>query len=358
MYFVYAAGIDYNMAMSGRVFIAMSGGIDSSAAACILKEAGYEVCGVHFTVEYAVSTQEKSAVEQICRLLDIPLYCIDISSEFSEKIVDYFCYEYQRGRTPNPCIRCNKTIKFGFLLEKIKEMGGDYLATGHYARIDRIDSGYRLLKGIDKKKDQSYFLYQLTQRELAHVLFPVGEMSKDAVKSKVLELGVSLHRSRESQDICFIPDNDSRTFLMERSDCTPGEIVDIKGKVLGSHKGLPLYTIGQRQGMGISSIEPLYVVSIDAVNNRLIVGHETDLYRNKLTAENVNWISGDVPCVPQRITAKIRYGSPEKPAVVYITGKHAEVVFDEPQKAAAPGQSVVFYNDEEVLGGGIIEGAY
>jgi tRNA-uridine 2-sulfurtransferase len=343
--------------MSKRVFAAMSGGVDSSVTVRLLQEAGYEVEGIHLELSpelQAIPEPDHADLETTCRMLKIPLHYLHLEKEFDSRIIDYFCEEYSRGRTPNPCIRCNKTIKFGLLLEKVLEMGGDYLATGHYARVEYYENGYRLLKGTDPQKDQSYFLYVLGQKELSRVLFTVGGMCKSEVKKMAVSLGLPAAERRESQDICFIPDNDSRAFLARRLAPKPGEIVDIEGNVLGQHRGLGYYTIGQRQGAGISAREPLYVIRLDSETNRLVMGSRSQLFKNNLIAYNLNWILGKAPEGEIEVRAKVRYRSPEFKATVRVKDEVAEVHFAEPQRAIAPGQSVVFYQGEMVLGGGII----
>jgi tRNA-uridine 2-sulfurtransferase len=335
----------------------MSGGVDSSVIVYLLQQAGYEVEGVHLELSPlpgAGPEPDHSDLERTCLILNIPLHYLHLEQEFQSRIIEYFCNEYSLGRTPNPCIRCNKNIKFGLLLDRVREMGGDYLATGHYARVQASETGYRLLKGIDTNKDQSYFLYVLGQQELSRVLFPVGGMCKSEVKQLAAGLGLPAAIRKESQDICFIPDNDSQAFLSARLTPKPGEIVDIEGKVLGQHQGLVYYTIGQRQGMRISAPERLYVIRLEKETNRLVIGPESQLFKNKLIAYNLNWISGKAPQGKTEITAKVRYRSPEVKATLLVKVGKAEVDFAGPQRAIAPGQSVVFYQGEMVIGGGII----
>ena len=336
----------------------MSGGVDSSVSAHLLKEAGYEVEGIHLLLSPGSrEAAEKTAaeLESACRMLDIPLHFLNLEKEFSARVIGPFCREYENGRTPNPCVQCNRIVKFGMLLEKVKALGGAYLATGHYARVENSGGVFQLKKGLDAGKDQSYFLHMLGQKELASVLFPVGGLLKSQVKKMAADLGLPAAQKRESQDICFIPDNDSRAFLAARLTARPGEIVDTTGKVLGQHQGLAFYTIGQRQGMGIAASQPLYVLKMETVANRLVVGFKDQLYRDHLTAGGVNWVAGQPPENGLAITARVRYRAQEARAILQIEGDTVKVRFSEPQWAIAPGQSVVFYQGDTVLGGGSIE---
>jgi tRNA-uridine 2-sulfurtransferase len=357
--------------MPERVFVAMSGGVDSAVSAHLLKQAGYAVTGIHLELAPTPSPdteKEHADLENTCRLLEVPLVYLHLEEEFRERIIDYFCGEYGRGRTPNPCVRCNQQVKFGLLLEKVRELGGSRLATGHYARIEAAGSEYRLLKGRDPLKDQSYFLYRLAQRELAQVIFPVGSLFKAEVKRIATGLGLPAAVRRESQDICFISDGDSCAFLSERIPPRPGDIVDTSGRILGRHRGLAFYTIGQRQGVGVSGREPLYVVRLDSANNRLVVGPGSMLLSQKLRAEDLSWISGRPPGQSTSIRAKVRYRSAEVEAMLEME-EHcainggainggALITFKEAQRAIAPGQSVVVYREDAVLGGGIIAEAF
>jgi len=338
-----------------RVAVAMSGGVDSSVAAALLKQAGYEVSGIHAWLwPDAEPKSTASDLKRVCRLLGIAFQQVDLEKEFRRLVVDYFSQEYGRGRTPNPCIACNQRVKFGLLMDRVLETGADYFATGHYARIEPAPDGYRLRQAADQDKDQSYFLYMLGQRHLEHLLLPLGELSKEKVKKIAGELGLPEASQNESQDICFIPDNDYRSFIAKYISFQPGDIVDIKGKVLGQHHGLAQYTVGQRQGLGLNLPEQLYVIELDAANNRLVVGDKDQLLHGVLLASQLSWVSGKAPAGLISITAKVRYRAPEVAAELYINDR-AEVRFVEPQQAIAPGQSVVFYQGEVVLGGGIID---
>jgi tRNA-specific 2-thiouridylase len=338
----------------GRVMVAMSGGVDSSVAAALLKQAGYQVSGIHAQLWPELDPAGTiSILERTCQLLDIPLHRLDLGEEFRRLVVDYFTKEYGRGRTPNPCIACNRHIKFGLLMSKALETA-DYLATGHYAQIEPSGEGYRLRKAADKNKDQSYFLYMLGQRQLERLLFPLGELSKDRARKIASELRLPTDRRSESQDVCFIPDNDYRSFIAQHISFQPGDIVDIKGRLLGQHEGLAQYTVGQRQGLGLNSGEPLYVIELDAVHNRLVVGSKDQLLHSVVLASQLSWVSGKAPDGPISIKAKVRYKATEVAGELYLNDR-VEFRFEEPQQAIAPGQSVVFYQDDFVLGGGVID---
>jgi tRNA-specific 2-thiouridylase len=339
----------------GKVAVALSGGMDSSVAALLLKEAAYEVMGVHMRLWDSPSCDYQAhRAENICRILGIPYHQVDLQKEFESCVVDYFCQEYQQGRTPNPCVTCNQQVKFGLLLDKALSLGADYLATGHYARVEHSSDGYRLLKAADTGRDQSYFLYTLNQEKLGHILFPLGEHSGDEVKRMAKQARLPTE-TNSSQDICFISQRHYATFLSQRFSTLPGDIVDTRGRKLGQHRGIAFYTIGQRHGLGLASDKPLYVIKIEPESNRIVVGHEKELYMQKLAVQKLNWISGKAPREPITVTAKIRYKSKEAEAVVFPNNDSVDVHFAQPQKAVTPGQAVVFYNMDEVLGGGIIE---
>jgi len=338
----------------GKVAVALSGGVDSSAAALLLKEAADEVIGIHMRLwDSSGFDYQAQRAENICRILDIPYHQLDLQKEFESHVVDYFCQEYRQGRTPNPCVVCNQLIKFGFLLDKALSLGADYLATGHYARVEHSHDGHRLLKALDTDRDQSYFLYTLTQKKLGRLLFPLGEHSRDEVKQMTEQAGLPTP-TRSSQDICFISRKNYGVFLNQRFSTMPGEVVDTQGRKLGQHRGIAFYTIGQRHGLGLASGKPLYVIRMDPASNRIVLGLEEELYSQKLAAHKVNWISGKAPREPITAKAKIRYKSREAEATVCSRNDSVDVHFAQPQKAVTPGQAIVFYNVDEILGGGII----
>jgi tRNA-specific 2-thiouridylase len=347
-----------------KVLVAMSGGVDSSVAAVLLHERGYNVVGGMMSLwaeeggpaNRCCSPQAVAGAREVCRRLGVPFQVFDFEAEFKDHVVDYFVEEYARGRTPNPCLACNRYIKFDLLLEKATQLGAEYLATGHYARIQRVEGEYQLLKGIDVTKDQSYVLYMLGQKELARLLFPLGEYTKERVRAVAQERGLSVADREESQEICFTM-GDYRRFLSAQPEVLfePGPIVDVDGRVLGEHKGLPAYTIGQREGLGIAAPNPLYVLEIDTGRNALVVGPRAQLARRELKASDVHFVSGEPPREPLEVTAKIRYRAPAARATLTCAGRNEAVVrFVKPQPAIAPGQGVVFYDGERVLGGGII----
>jgi len=338
-----------------KVAVALSGGVDSSAAALLLKEAAYEVIGIHMRLwDSPRFDYQAHRAENICRILDIPYHQVDLQKEFESCVVDYFCREYQLGRTPNPCVACNQHVKFGLLLDKALSLGADYLATGHYARVEHSRDAHRLLKAAEASRDQSYFLYTLTQEKLGRVLFPLGGHSKDEVKQMAKQARLPA-ATRSSQDLCFISQKNYGTFLSQRFPSTPGDIVDTRGKKLGQHRGVAFYTIGQRHGLGLASGQPLYVIRIEPESNRVVLGPEKELYSQKLTAQKLSWISGKIPLEPITTKARIRYKSKEAEAILFFRNDSMDVRFAQPQKAVTPGQAIVFYNAGEVLGGGVID---
>jgi tRNA-uridine 2-sulfurtransferase len=352
----------------------MSGGVDSSVTAALLHQQGYNVVGVTMRLytppgdsstsfsrtDRCCSLETVDDARAVCATIGIPFYAMNFEREFSQYVIDYFAAEYARGRTPNPCLACNKWMKFEFLLQRAAAIGADYLATGHYARITHDEAGYHLLKGLDPGKDQSYVLYTLTQEQMKRLLLPMGHFHKSDTRRMAADFRLPVAEKEESQEICFVEDDDYRRFLRETipGSIKPGPIVDESGKVIGEHQGIPLYTIGQRKGLGIYRAKPVFVLDIDAARNTLIVGPGEHLWRSTFTVEDVTFTSGSVPSLPLDCSIKIRYRSPETPGVVTagVSGSIYKVVLDNPTRAITPGQAAVFYRDDEVLGGGTISG--
>jgi tRNA-specific 2-thiouridylase len=336
----------------------MSGGVDSSVAAALLKQQGHEVFGV--TMRLYDSSGADAAADDAAKVADklgIAHLVFDMRDSFSRTVIDYFYHEYAAGRTPNPCVLCNRQIKFGALWEKAKEMGADLLATGHYAMIVHEKDRYLLKKSAGLKKDQSYFLYRLTQEQFRRTLFPLAALTKDKVKHMAQELGLPAANRPESQEICFIPDNDYARFLKEHThvNAVSGSILDGAGKRLGVHNGIFNFTIGQRKGLGIASTEPLYVTGINAAVNSITVGSKEDIYGDELVANDLNWIACPPPSQPFKASARIRYRHQEAEAdVTLIENDKVLVKFTTPQMAITPGQSIVFYDKDSVIGGGTI----
>ena len=348
-----------------KVLVAMSGGVDSSAAAALLVQQGYDCDGAMLKLapnedSRCCSADDAEDARQAATRLGMRFYVFNETDRFRRCVMDRFTAEYAAGRTPNPCIDCNRELKFGALLDRALTLGYDYIATGHYARVtyDAESGRYRLLRGAERRKDQSYVLYQLTQYQLAHLLLPVGDYDKPAIRDKAREAGLDNADKGDSQDICFVPDGDYAA-AVERLTGThsePGRFVDTQGKVLGTHRGIIHYTIGQRRGLGIAAEAPLYVCGIDVPNNEVVLGRNEALFSTELDASGCNWISGDVPGAPLRVTARIRYRQPEQPCTVTATGPDTvHVSFETPQRAITRGQAVVFYDGDTVLGGGTID---
>lgn len=349
----------------------MSGGVDSSVAAALLKERGFDVTGITMDI-FTLSPQDCDSLRSCCgrgsaadanrvaAQLRIPHYVINLRKPFQEWVVDNFCDEYAKGRTPNPCVRCNQFIKFDILWKKAKKIGAEYLATGHHASIllDESSGKFVLKKGNDPQKDQSYFLYTMTQNQLAHTLMPIGDFTKGEVRNKARDLGLAAHRRPESQEICFIPDGDYGRFLRQKIPevFAPGPIVDVEDRILGQHKGILHFTIGQRRGLGIAAPHPLYVLAIHPNSRKIVVGDNKQLYKKKMVISRLNLITQRNIKDPLRVMAKIRYKHKEARARLSpMSGDRARLEFETPQRAATPGQSAVFYDQNLVLGGGIIE---
>lgn len=353
---------------SNKVLIAMSGGVDSSVAALLMKNEGHECIGCTmklYTNEDAgiskghmcCSLDDVEDARTVANKLNIPYYVFNFTEDFKEKIIDKFVATYEKGMTPNPCVDCNRYMKFDALYEKAKLLDCSHIVTGHYARVRKTDSGYQLLKAVDDTKDQSYVLYQMTQQELAGTRFPLGELTKKETR-EIAEKNDFINADKpDSQDICFVPDGDYVAALKRFSgkEYAKGNFVDREGKVLGQHKGIVAYTIGQRKGLGIAADRPLYVCELDVKNNQVILGDNEDLYSKSVDVCNVNWISGHTPKQPISCRVKLRYRMKEQPAVVYPGENNTvHIEFNEPQRAKTSGQAAVFYDGEVVLGGGTI----
>ena len=350
--------------MKKRVLLGMSGGVDSSTSAIYLIEKGYEVIGATMKLIEKKSCEDTSIsdAKQVCKNLGIEHIVLDYKESFKKRVIDYFIEEYSNCRTPNPCVECNKFLKFGLLFEKAKELNCDFIATGHYAKTEFSEkyNQYVLKKSNEEKKDQTYFLYGIPKNELEHLIFPLQDnKTKNETRLKAESKGLIVSKKKDSQEICFISDNNYKKFLEQnmKKAKTQGDIVLKTGEILGKHNGLVNYTIGQRKGLQISYKEPLYVIKLDNENNQVVVGSEKDLYSNELKATNVNWLVDSINLEnPVKCMAKVRYRAKETNAIVSFEKKNiVKVVFEQPQRAITPGQSVVFYdNDGIVLGGGII----
>jgi tRNA-uridine 2-sulfurtransferase len=352
--------------MKPTIAVAVSGGVDSLTAAFLLKRQGYPVFGVHFITGYesdadGCGSSIDRVSEKFSRLgkqIDIPIELMDCRKEFKQNVVDYFVSTYLSGRTPNPCLRCNPEIKFGKLMQYVIQQGAERLATGHYARIQADDAGkFHLLKGADPRKDQSYFLARLTQAQLAKACFPLGGFTKSEIKRIAQAEGLRPVMASESQDICFIKNESYQTFLAAQPGfkSSPGPIVDRDGNTIGEHRGLHRFTIGQRRGINCPASEPYYVIRIDREANRLVVGSKQDLLRSECRVVDINWIQA-VPREPQKVYTRVRYRNQEVPSTVVPEDERTAIVrFQTPQAAVTPGQGAVFYQEDEILGGGWIE---
>ncbi len=339
-----------------RVAVAMSGGVDSAVSAALLREEGHDVIGVHMIIGGAESAAGVSHVRAVADALEIPLTTIDLSASFRREVVDYFVCAYRRGRTPNPCAVCNPRIKFGLLRDRALAAGADVFATGHYVRTRREGLSGRtlLLKGADAKKDQSYFLHRLTSEQLAGSLFPLGTFTKDRVRDMAAERSIGGLTTPESQEFCFMGDENYKRFVESAGEPEPGDIVDIHGNVLGRHGGIHRYTVGQRRGLNLPSTEPYYVVAIDPAERRVVIGRNSDLFSRKMLVGDVHWIV-DEPVGPFRAAARVRFRHREAPALLEPGAPgEVRVTFDQPVRAVTPGQAAVFYDGDTVLGGGWI----
>jgi tRNA-specific 2-thiouridylase len=373
--------------MKTRVICGMSGGVDSSATAALLLEQGYEVVGITLKLwpqdcvsraeDKCCGPQAVADARAVCHKLGIPYYLIDESVDFQKHVIQYFADEYKAGRTPNPCVMCNQNLKFGRLIDRANQLGAEFVATGHFARVERVEirnpksevqtgqslpaaaatGRYLLKRGRDRCKDQSYFLFSLRQDQLTRAMFPLGEKTKSETREVARHCHLKTADKEESMEICFVPDNDYGGFLQKANLARKhrGEIVDPRGRVLGHHEGIEFFTIGQRKGLGLSSPQPLYVIELDAENNRVVVGDESALDRDEFTVDRCNWIPFESPTAPLEVTVKIRYNHPGAPATVTPAGNgSAKVKMRAPQRAITPGQAAVFYQDDLVVGGGWI----
>src|SRR5580692_6446660 len=347
----------------------MSGGVDSSATAALLLEQGYEVVGITLKLwpqdcvnraeDKCCGPQAVTDARSVSHKLNIPYYLVDEAEDFQKQVINYFAEEYRAGRTPNPCVMCNEKLKFGTLISRARRLGAEYIATGHFARVEKNTADGRMLlkRGRDARKDQSYFLFSLRQEQLARTLFPLGELTKTDTRDVARQCELKTADKAESMEICFVPDKDYGRFLQQANLVQKhrGDIVNLHGHVLGQHEGIEFYTIGQRKGLGLSTPKPLYVIELDAANNRVVVGDESALDRDEFSVERCNWIPYDAPPESIEVTAKIRYNHPGTPATVTLgPDGGAQVKLHEPQRAITPGQACVFYHDDLVVGGGWI----
>ena len=355
--------------MSKRVVVAMSGGVDSSVCAALLHDRGYECIGVTMKLwdgpeaaeghhKTCCTLDDVSDARRVAGQLGIPFYVANFKEPFARHVIDDFIASYRNGYTPNPCAQCNRHLKFAALQQRARQLGADCVATGHYASVVRDEDGrYQIRRGRDAGKDQSYFLFDLSQEQLSHAMFPLGDFSKDEVRDMASQFDLKVATKPESQEICFIPSGDYRTFLrprLETDTFRPGPVVDTSGKVLGEHQGLPFYTVGQRRGLGIAAAQPLHVVSVQPGDNTLVVGTRREATRDTFMIERLNWMQMP-PERPLDTTVQIRYRQQPIPATVHpVDGDQARVQLREPQFAVAPGQAAVFYEGDTVIGGGWI----
>ncbi|MFH1745272.1 MAG: tRNA 2-thiouridine(34) synthase MnmA [bacterium] len=351
-----------------KIIVAMSGGVDSSVAAKLLVDQGHDVVGVflHFWKDEQSGGENKCCsleslmdARRVCKKIGIKLYTLNFREEFKRNVVDYFLHEYAAGRTPNPCVKCNKFVKLGLLIKRAKELGYDYVASGHYviSKIEKNKESVRLFKGVDDVKDQSYFLNDLSQEQLKHLIFPLGKFKKNQVRKMAREFGLPVAEKRESQEICFVSASGHNEFLKKYLKLKSGPIKILGGKTIGEHNGLPLYTIGQRKGIDIGGTGPFYAASFDYKKNILYVVKDRDhslIYNDSLMVKKINWTSGQEPKLPLKCQAVIRYGHKADGAQIHKKNKNYLIKFSEPQRAIAPGQSVVFYLGDEMIGGGVI----
>ncbi|MCY6484720.1 tRNA 2-thiouridine(34) synthase MnmA [Clostridium aestuarii] len=355
--------------MNKKVVIGMSGGVDSSVAAYLLKKQGYDVIGVTMQIWQEVEEAELreggccslSAVDDARRVadkLDIPFYIMNFKEAFKKNVIDYFIDEYMEGRTPNPCIACNKFIKFDAFLKKAQAIGADYVSTGHYARIYKEGDRYLVRRAEDDTKDQTYALYNLTQYQLEHTVMPCGEYRKTEIREIAKEIGLEVHSKKDSQEICFVYDNDHGAYIKNQvpEKVKEGNFVDKEGNILGKHKGIVYYTIGQRKGLGIALGKPMYVVDIIPYKNEVVLGSEEDIFNTELIAKDINFIPFDTLEQPLEVEAKVRYsGKPSKAVIAPLEDGKVKVIFETKQRAITKGQSVVFYQGDLLVGGGVIE---
>jgi len=349
-----------------KVVVAMSGGVDSSVAAALLKEQGYDVIGMMLRLWSEPGKEDSNRcctpdamglARRVAAKLDIPFYVVDAKDVFQRTVVQYFLDGYARGETPNPCLICNRQIRWTFLLDHALALGADFMATGHYVRIQKEENSYQLLRAVDRNKDQSYVLHVLNQDKLKHALFPVGDYPKPEIRQIAEKYGLPTASRKDSQDLCFLAGEDYRDFLQRNAAgmSRPGQIVTRDGTSVGEHTGLANYTIGQRKGLGVASAVPLYVLGKNAITNTLVVGIQEELGSDELTARDVNWLSGEIPSEPFRAEVKIRYTAKEAWALVTpLDGSKAKVQFDLPQRDITAGQAAVFFQADIMLGGGII----